>query len=259
MKLNDKSCKNAKPKEKPYKLADGEGLYLEVMPNGSKLWRLKYRVNGKEKRLSFGAYPIVTLANARDKKIEAKKLLANDTDPSEYKKELKRQEITNSQNTFEVIAREWWEQQKSGWTENHARYNLRRLEQNILPIIGSRPVAEIKRLEVLKALQDIQARGANEIAYRLQGLCSRIFDYAILKEMCENNPAVGLRQALSPYKKEHYASIEANELPEFLQKLEKNDARLFTHTRYAVKLLMLTFVNIPSIVFFFNFFHLNNF
>lgn len=248
MKLNDKTCKNLKPKDKPYKKADGWGLYIDVKPTGSKLWRFKYRFNGKEKLLSFGSYPIVPLADARDRRDTARKLLANNIDPSTHKKEEKRKQILSNENTFEAIAREWWENQKSGWTANHASYNLRRLEQNIFPEIGNLPVSDIKRSEVLHALQKIQGRGANEIAYRIQGLCSRIFDYALLKELCENNPAIGLRQALSPYKKEHYASLEIKEIPEFLQILERNDARLFIHTRYAVKLLMLTFVRTGELI-----------
>jgi integrase len=248
MKLNDKVCKNTKGKEKPYRLADGEGMYLEVRPNGSRLWRLKYRINGKEKRLSFGVYPVVSLAEARDKRIDAKKLLANGVDPSAFKKEVERKEQINNNNTFEVVARDWWEMKKSGWTESHAGYTIRRLEHNIFPEIGHLPINDIEPPALLDALKKTQERGANEVAFRCKSICGQIFRYAIVKGMGTRDPSQDLQEALSPYKKKHYHALEPKDIPEFIQTLERNDARLFPHTKLAVELMMLTFVRTSELI-----------
>jgi hypothetical protein len=137
MKLTDLKCKNAKPTAKPWKLADGAGMYLEVMPNGSKYWRLKYRINGKEKRLALGVYPEVSLADAREKREAARKLIQNRQDPSFAKKEQKRLTKQNADNSFEVIAREWHEHNKPRWTEGYGKEILHRLEVDVFPVIGN--------------------------------------------------------------------------------------------------------------------------
>lgn len=146
MKLTDKSCKAAKPKEKPYKLADGGGLYLFVQPDGARYWRLKYYFLGKEKLLALGVYPIVTLAEARVKRDQAKKLLANSQDPSGAKKEEKRLAIRKSKNTFEAVAREWHENQKGKWTPRHAENVMRRLEIDIFPYISIFTLVQLEKL-----------------------------------------------------------------------------------------------------------------
>src|SRR5271169_4176032 len=136
MKLTDTAVRKAKPKAKSYKLADGGGMYLEVMPNGSKYWRLKYRIAGKEKRLALGVYPRVSLADARDRREQARKLLANGTDPSTAKQTQKRQAKISAANTFEAVAREWIENRSNHWTEGHKALTLRTLEQDAFPSLG---------------------------------------------------------------------------------------------------------------------------
>jgi integrase len=240
MALTDTSCKTAKGEEKPRKLSDGGGLYLEVMPNGSKYWRMKYRYGGKEKRLAFGVYPEVTLKEAREKRDEARKLIADGIDPSQIKKEKKLKQYLDAEFTFEKIGREWHEHQALGWTERHSAYVLRRLEADIFPAIGSRPINEITPPELLTAIREIEKRGAIDIAHRALQTCGQIFRYAIATGRAERDIAADLRGALKTRKKENYSRLEARELPEFLAKLEEYDGEDLT--KLGLKLLLLTFV-----------------
>ncbi len=189
MALTNLQCKNAKPKDKPYKLAVGRGLYLEVMPNGSKYWRMKYRFNGKEKRLAFGVYPEVSLKDADEKCTEARKLLEQHLDPSQAKQSAKENAEIKAENTFEVIARNWHNNFKHKWSDKHANTMLRRLERDIFPAIGSLPIIDIKPAHLINTLKKVQKRGAYEPAHRLRQYCSQIFKYAIINEMVDNNPA----------------------------------------------------------------------
>lgn len=169
MKLSDKTIKASKPKERQYKLTDGEGLYLLVRPNGSKLWQMKYRYAQKGKTLSIGAYPVVTLKEARDAKIEAKRLLAQNPpkDPSTEKQKLKKNIIRNAENTFKAIALEWYDYKKPDWSDNYAKKMRLGLEKNVLPFIGNRPIAEITPPEMLsEVLRRIEKRGSLDIAAR---------------------------------------------------------------------------------------------
>jgi len=242
MKLTDKACKCAEPKEKPYKMADGAGLYLLIKSDGSKYWRMKYRFLGKEKLLAFGTYPLIALADAREQRSEAKKLLAGGVDPSTAKKDEKKKVIRNAQNTFKVIALEWHENQKEGWSDNHANTVLRRLERDIFPSIGSMPIASIGAPDLLDALRKIEERGALDVAGRIKQICGQVFRYGIITGKCERNPSTDLHGALKTRKTKHFATLDIKEIPEFLQALEHNDARLFARTRRAIKLSMLTFV-----------------
>ncbi len=242
MRLTNTACKNAKPREKAYKLADGGGLYLEVMPNGSKYWRLKYRFVNKEKRLALGVYPEISLLDARERREAARKLLAQGTDPGQAKQERKRQTALNANNTFEVVGREWHEHQKARWSQGHAKDILHRLEMDVFPELGSRPIADLVGSDVRTLIQKIEKRGAHEMARRAIQYCSQVFRYAILTDRAQNNPALALRGILHPHTAGHYAAIDADELPAFLLTLQNNDARLFIQTRLAVRFLMLTFV-----------------
>ena len=179
MKLTNIACKNAKPKDKSYKMFDGGGLYLEIMPSGSKLWRLKYYHLKKEKRLSFGAYPLVSLADARKKRDEAKKLLLKDIDPSVEKKDNKRKAIQSAVNTFEAVAMEWHEKQLNTWTKGTGTKVLGYLTRDIFPYIGSRPIADITPPELLETLRKIEARGAHFTAGRTRQICGQIFRYGV--------------------------------------------------------------------------------
>lgn len=242
MSLSDTICKNAKPKEKEYKLTDGEGMYLLVKTNRTKSWRLKYRILGKEKLLTIGSYPQVTLLEARKKRTAARDLIAQGTDPSQQKKQEKRLLSLKEQNSFELVAREWHENNKHTWTDSHAHDILHRLEKDVFSAIGQRPIADISALELLDAIRKIEKRGAHELAHRSVQYCNKIFRYAILTARATHNPAADLKGALKPVIQGHYAAFESSALPGFLYCLEKNEARLFTLTRLAIKMLLLTFV-----------------
>lgn len=248
MKLTNLQCKNAKPKEKAYKLSAGRGLYLHVMRNGSKYWRMKYRFGGKEKLLSLGVYPEISVKEADTKCREARKLLEQGIDPSQAKQVEKHNAELKAENTFESLARQWHENFKHKWTERHAKTVLRRMEHDVFPYIGMMPVTDIKPSHIIKALEKVQKRGAYEPAHRLRQYCSQIFKYAIIHGMAEINPASDVGMVLKPVKKRHYPCIEIKEIPEFLYALNKNDARLHTTTRQAIKLLMLTFVRTKELI-----------
>jgi integrase len=240
MKLNHKSCKTAEKREKAYKLSDGGGLYLEVMPSGSKYWRLKYRINGKEKRLAIGVFPQVSLAAARDEREKAKKLLVENKDPSELKKLEKLTAQISSENTFEGIAREWHEKQRTGWTAHHADTVMKRLEADIFPKIGSRPIAEISSISLLSTIQIIEKRGAIDIAHRARQTCGQIFRYSIATGRSKDDPSVALKGALTARKVKHRAYLKEDELPEYLAKLKAYDGDRLT--KLAMKVLLLTFL-----------------
>lgn len=252
MKLTNVQCKNAKPKEKPYKLSAGRGMYLEIMPNGSKYWRMKYRIKAdgklKEKRIAFGVYPEISLKEADEKCTETRKLLSQNLDPLETKKEAKRIAEINSENSFESIARKWHETFKDKWTDRHANTVLRRLEHDVFSEIGSIPIRDIKPSHLINLLKKVQGRGAYEPAHRLRQYCSQIFRFAIIHEITDTNPAAEIGMVLKPVVKQHYACFDIKETPEFLRTLNFNNARLHTDTRLAIKLLMLTFVRTKELI-----------
>jgi integrase len=240
MMLKDINIRNAKPKDKLYRLFDGKGLYLEVLPSGGKYWRLKYRYAGKEKRLALGVYPEVTLAVARERCDQARKALAVGNDPGELKKEAKRLVILKSENTFEAIAREWYDQHKHEWVTNYAEKMIVRLERHIFPTLGNRPVADIKAPELLSVLRVVEKSGALDLTRRLKQTCGQIFMYAISTGRAERNPVPDLQGALKTPVQKNRAYLKANELPEYLKKLEAFDGE--QQTKLALKLLLLTFV-----------------
>lgn len=248
MKLTNISCNSAKPKDKPYKLADGGGLHLLVNPNGSKLWRLKYRHLGKEKLLSFGQYPLVTLAEAREERDKAKKLLNSEADPMQDKKERKREALLNADNTFASIALEWHDNQKEKWSDKHAEKLLRRFELDIFPYIGKRPINDITAPEVLEMLRKIEKRGAYDTVTRVRQICGQVFRYGIATGKCDRDHAADLKGATKVGKSGHFAALDIKELPEFLGVLERNEARLFNQTRRAIALLMLTLVRTGELI-----------
>lgn len=177
MKLTELKCKNAKPEDKPKKMADGLGLYLEVMPNGSKYWRLKYRHLGKEKRLAFGVYPEVSLKEAREKRDDARQLIAENKDPAYVRRQQKQRAVTEAENTFEKIAREWHVHNMPDWRPEHAKTIIKRLEKDVFPAIGDVPIKELTPKMLLDMAKGIQERGANELAIghqfsKLRRLCA---------------------------------------------------------------------------------------
>ncbi|MCL5272695.1 MAG: tyrosine-type recombinase/integrase [Gammaproteobacteria bacterium] len=232
---------SAKPKEKAYKLTDQKGLYLLVNPSGSKLWKLKYRFAGKEKKLSLGAYPEISLAEAREKQIDARRMLMNDVDPGLLKQSKKRSLRESAENSFESIAREWHTRFYSKWTKGHAERILIRLEQNIFPYIGKRPIMEIKAPEILAALRRVEARGAIETAHRIHQICGQVFRYAIATGRAERDPSADLRGALQPVVKRHHATIvDPIEVGKLLRNI--HEYKGFQITKCALRLAPLVFV-----------------
>ena len=248
MSLTNIKCNAAKSKGKPYKLGDSGGMYLEVMPNGSKYWRLKYRYMGKEKRLALGVYPLISLAEAREKRDVARKLIASDIDPSAAKKQAKRKAIMNAANTFEAVAREWHDKQSARWTPKTGAKILRYLKNDIFPQIGARPIADIDAPELLAALRKIESRGAFYNAGRIKQICGQIFRYGVATGKAPRDPSYDLKGALTTAKTKHYAALSIKDMPEFIKTLEKNDARLFSQTRRAIRLLMLTFTRTSELI-----------
>ena len=248
MPLNDAICKNAKPEEKPRKLSDSGGLFLKIMPTGAKYWQWKYRLHGKEKLFSFGVYPEVTLGEAREKRDAARKLLASGVDPSLEKKNTQTLAKLNAENTFEALAREWYEIQKGRWTPRHAAYVLKRLQADVFPEIGASPIRDISPPQLLAALRKIEQRGAHEIAHRALQVSGQVFRYAIVTGRGERDVSADLKGALKPVKHGHFAAIDAKALPAFLDTLSRNDARLYSRTIAAIKLLMLTFVRTSELI-----------
>lgn len=205
MKLSDTTIRNAKPSAKPTKMADGRGLYLLLQPNGARWWRLKYRIDGREKLLSLGTYPDVGLKLARQRRDEARELIAQDIDPSAAKQAAKVSRA--SAEGFESVAREWFETQRGEWVDSHADKIIRRLERDVFPWIRKRPIAEIAAPEILAALRRIEARGAIETAHRALTNVGQVFKYAIATGRATTNPSRDLSPSLRPVIQKHHASI----------------------------------------------------
>jgi integrase len=248
MPLTDIKCRKAAAKDKPYKLSDGKGMYLEIRPNGSKYWRYKYRFNNKEKLLALGVYPETPLSEAREALMIARKQLRDGLDPSQERKKKKALTQQSADNTFEVVARDWFENRKSRWKKRYAEEIITRLEKDIFPEIGSYPILEIEPPLLLQVIRKIESRGAHELAKRQLQKCGEIFRYGIAIGKAIRDPSADIKEALKPVKKTHYAAIDVKELPEFLKALQKNDARLYQSTRNALQLIMLTFVRTSELI-----------
>ncbi len=240
MPLTSTTIRNAKPKSKPFKLSDGGGLFLLVQPNGKKWWRYKYRFAGKEKLLALGSFPDVALTKARELHHEARKTLAAGCDPSEARKEAKRQVAIKAENDFETIAREYHGQHVHEWTPHYAKDVLNRLETHLFPKLGKRPIADITSLEVLEALRVIEKSGALDMAQRMMQTCAQVFRYAVTTGRAERNPVTDLRGALKPPVRKHHSYLDANQLPDYLRNLDAYPGA--TQTKLALKFLLLTFV-----------------
>lgn len=204
--LTDPKCKNAKSQEKPYKLSDEKGMYLEIMPNGSKYWRMKYRYGGKEKRLALGVYPEIGLKEARAKRDDARKLLSDGVDPGENRKAMKAAQVADGE-TFEVVAREWYAKNAPSWSDNHGNRVIRRLERDIFPWLGNAPIRNIDAPKLLGALRRIEERGAVETAHRALQNCGQVFRYAIATGRADRDLSADLKGALPPVKGGHFAAV----------------------------------------------------
>ncbi|MFO1243227.1 MAG: tyrosine-type recombinase/integrase [Rickettsiales bacterium] len=245
MKLTNTQCKNAKYNSsgEGNKLSDGGGLYLQLSETG-KYWRMNYRFLGKQKTLAIGTYPLFSLAEAREKRDEAKKLIAEGVDPATHKKLAKLELRVTHNNSFENIAREWHAQKKHTWKPAHAAATLRRLETNIFPHIGTRPIKEVTPPELLSALRTLESEGKRDLAHRQLQHCSQIFRYAIATGRAKNDVTPHLKGALQPTKSKGLAYLQEHELPEFLAKLGRYDTdyRGSILTKLAFQLMILTFV-----------------
>lgn len=247
MPLTDVKVRTAKPLDKPYKLADGGGLYLLVNPNGSRYWRMKYRVLGREKLLSIGVYPDVPLAVARQKRDEARRSLAAGDDPGAMKKAEKQAKKIATANTFEAIAREWHKAKADRWSLRYREEILSTFEKDIFPFIGMKPIADIKPLELLETLKRMEKRGALEKMRKVRQRCGEVFRYAIITGRAEYNPAPDLASALAIHKKQHLPFLTAQELPAFLNDLAGYTGSVITKT--ATYLIMYTGVRTQELRF----------
>ena len=242
MLLSDTTIRTAKPTEKPRKLSDGRGLYLLVKrvsgkSDSGKWWRFDYRFDGKRKTLSMGTYPDVSLAKARARCDEARRLLADDIDPGAERKTEKSAQVT----TFEAVARKWYAKQRVSMVPSFAAKVIRSLEVDVFPAIGARAIDEIKPPEVLAMLRKVEARGALETLKRVRQRTSDVFTFAIATGVrADVNPVVGLEKALQTAKAEHRPSLHFRELPEFFIRL--NAARISAPVKHAVRLSLLTFL-----------------
>ncbi len=238
MPLNDMQIRRAKPEAKTYTLGDGQGLSLLIEPNGSKSWRFRYRYAGKPKMISLGVYPTITLADARARRDDARKLVAEGKNPSEVRKQQKLALQIESENAFEKIAREWHQLKSTKWSSGYASDIIEAFQNDIFPYMGARPVGEIKPLELLNVLRKIQNRGALEKMRKVRQRCSEVFRYAIATGRAEFNPAADLSSALEVHKSNHFPFLKAEEIPDFLRALDSyTGSRL---VQIATKLLMIT-------------------
>ncbi len=206
MPLTDIQVSKCKSKDKQFTLFDGGGLFLLISPSGGKLWRFKYRFDGKEKLISFGAYPDISLAEARERRKDARNKIANGIDPNEIRKALKEEEEV-AKRTFEVVAREWFANNQPVWSESHCNTITGRLKRHILPAIGNRPVGEIKRSEIVALLRSIDEKGISETADRIKIYCGQIFRYALNNDYIQNNPATDLKDIITKRVETHHAAI----------------------------------------------------
>jgi len=242
--LTDTGIRKAKAKNTAYRMSDGGGLYLFVTPPGGKLWRWKYRFDGREKLMSFGSYPDVSLSSARERHLEARKLLATGTDPMAERKA----EKAAAEDSFQSIARIWLDHWQDGKSPRHAAYVERRMEADILPCLGARPIAAIEAPELVAMTKAIEQRGARDIAKRALETTGQVFRYAIAHGYARRNPASEIRPSdiLKSTRKVNYARLDAKELPSLLRSIEVYQG---THvTRLAMKLMSLTFVRTSELI-----------
>ena len=241
MSLTDAKCRNAKGKTRAYKLSDGGGLHLLVNADGAKYWRLAYRWHGKQRTLSLGVYPAVALTEARAARVDAKRSLAANLDPSMVKRERKRAAKVAAGNSFEAVAREWHENWKTPRSPYYAAQIFRRLEADVFPSIGRRPIAEIGSPELLDMLRKVEKRGVHETARRLKQLVGQIFRFAIVTGRAKRDPSYDLKDALrATGEPQHHKAMPLLELPSFLQRLDTYSGE--QQTKLALKLVTLTFL-----------------
>ena len=241
MPLNALKAKQAKPKERDYKISDEKGLYLLVKKTGAKYWRLKYRVAGKEKLLALGVYPVVSLKEARERRDETRIVLANGLDPSELKRTNKTARQRAAESSFKVVAQEWYEKQSPQWSPSHSNRVKAALERDLYPLIGNNPILSIAATDILDCLRKVEARGAIETAHRVKQIAGQVFRYAVATGRAERDPTSDLKGALAAPKKEHLAAItDPDEVGRLLLAIDSYEGT-FT-VKNALKLAPLVFV-----------------
>lgn len=248
--LTETQCRNARyVKDGKNLLFDGGGLYLELMPSGTKSWRLKYqRPNGASNRISFGPYPEISLLRARELREETKNKLREGKDPAIQRAQKKQEAFLNAHSTFQDLANEWYELNRSKWVERHAQNTRSRIDNDLIKPIGHMPMVEITPMLMLSTIRKIENRGAFDIARRTKQIAGQIFSYAIVTGRAQINPCANLNVALKPYTKGHFAAIEPKEIPTFLKALHGPDSRCHKMTRLATMMLMLTFVRTSELI-----------
>mgnify|MGYP000274084310 CR=1 FL=1 len=247
--LSYAKCKNTTSEGRSLrKLSDGDGLYLWVYQDGRKYWRLRYWQAGKEKSLSLGVYPFVGLKEARAKRDDQRKLLEANLDPSAERKAANLRRKLSVTNSFEAVALEWYNKQLHTWVAHHAQDVKRRLESNIFPELGRRPIGDIEAPELLAAVQKIEKRGAFDLAHRVLQVCGQVFRYGIATGRCSRDIARDLRGALTPHKKQHQAAVRPEELPDLLRAIASYDELGGKQTRLALQLLAQTFVRTNELI-----------
>ena len=248
--LNDAAVRAAKPTPgKTTRLYDSGGLYLDITAGGSKGWRFKYRYNGRENRISLGAYPLISLKEARQQRDDARRQLLQGIDPSAERKARRQQERVDATNSFQQQALEWFERQKILWVDSHTRDVQRRLQANLFPDLGALAIDRITPVQVLDTLRKMEARGAVDLAHRVMQVASQVFRYAIACGRCTVDPTAGLRGALTPHVQKHQPAIDPDELPTLLHAIdhyatEGGEAQ----TQRALQFLALTFVRTKELI-----------
>lgn len=248
MPLTDTAVKAAKPADKPRKIFDGDGLYLEVAPSGGKWWRLKYRWAGREKRLSLGVYPEVSLLEARRRRDEARRLLADGKDPSAERRAERLAANAQARHTFESVARTWHKNWATTRSKKHADQVMRRLEGDLFPRLGALPITSIRAPDIVAAAKVVEARGAHELARRTIQVAGQVLRYAVGHGLVEHNPArdVAPADVLQPVEEGHFARVELRRLPDLLRDVDKY--RGHARTRLALHLMSLTFLRTHELI-----------
>lgn len=238
MALTDTKVRAAKPEAKEYSLVDGDGMFLLVHPNGSKYWRFRFRFGGKQHLMAFGVYPETSLADARQKREEARKLVAAGVDPREHKRAVK-EEQAKEVITFESVARDWHASNQK-WSKSHSGRVLKSLEDNLFDAIGKRNIAELKTRDLLIPIKAVEMSGRLEVAARLQQRTTAIMRFAVQSGLIDYNPAQEITGAVATAKRQHRAALELNRIPELLHRIDHYSGR--TLTRLAVELTLLVFI-----------------
>ncbi|MCA3244653.1 MAG: integrase arm-type DNA-binding domain-containing protein [Alphaproteobacteria bacterium] len=248
--LTDLQCRNAKPREKGYALADGRGLYLNISPTGGKHWKSRYRFVGKLNWHSIGPYPEVSMAKARTEHQKIRDMVRNNINPAIHRQETKKRLLAEHEATFEVVAAMWFEHKKTRIVPKHAQAVWRGLEANLFPCFGKKPIRQIGIPDVLDALKKIEARGAHDLVRRIKQQCREVFAFAIIHQLTTHNPAAMFeaKDVFARYSKTHFASIEPDELPTFLGTIRHNKHRLQPITHIAIELMLLTFVRTSELI-----------